>query len=46
MGFLDIFRNKNKSNNTTPSKTIPSFADASSIDSSENNIINQMNTIL
>lgn len=35
MGFLDIFRNKNKSNNTTPSKTIPSFADASSIDSSE-----------
>lgn len=35
MWFLDIFRNKNKSNNTTPSKTIPSFADASSIDSSE-----------
>lgn len=35
MGFLDIFRNKNKSNITIPSKTLQSFADASSIDFSE-----------
>lgn len=35
MGFLDIFRNKNKSNITIPSKTLQSYADASSIDSFE-----------